>query len=265
MFGVGRRSRCGSDAPLRGCRAAGRDPRTRRRRDRCPGYTVMSWHWFGPVGGPACRGRRASSRRGCGSAAAPAAPAGSARCAGAAAPRQDAAPRRLRRTAGRARCAAAGAPARPPRPAAGTALRRVLRRALRSGLRRRDRKILKMRGELTIAAFAGIRERHLDHFEPEARRVRIVRYRRPRSPAARRPNGRATCPTRRCRRCPCRPAASPPCACAIHGTSARSSRASAPTCPRCRRCGCRARDPCSPDRARRRSRSPCGCRSLPTT
>ena len=31
-----------------------------------------------------------------------------------------------------------------------------------------------MRGELTIAACSGVRERHLDHFDAEERRVRIV-------------------------------------------------------------------------------------------
>ena len=126
--------------------------------------------------------------------------------------------RRRRAGAARHRGAGGGAPAlgagapRPPRTAAArldAAGRR--RQAVEDARRADDRRLLRRR------------ERHLDHFEAEARRVRIVdRAVRAAGQLVRRAHA-APSRTRRCRRSPCRSDRSPRCACASRGRSARWS------------------------------------------
>src|SRR6187551_2026488 len=115
------------------------------------GYTVTSWHWLGPVGGPWLPRPRPPAAAGCPApatcgaapgcplpaAAGVVAPAGAA-APGAAAPGAPAAP-------GAAAAAPGAPPGAPPRPLT----------ASRSGLRGATGRPLNTRGELTIAACDG--------------------------------------------------------------------------------------------------------------
>ncbi len=106
--------------------------------------------------------------------------------------------------------AAAGAPAGGAalqhRSAAAAALRVRGRAPPRPGSTRRGggARPVKMRGELTIAAFCGAASGTLITSRRKRARVRDRRRGRPCSPAARRPNARRPSRRRRCRRCPCR-------------------------------------------------------------
>ena len=85
-------------------------------------------------------------------------------------------PRRRRRRSGRRRASAA-APrfaARRRCAAAAASRSRLIRRVALVALAAATGRPWKMRGELTMAAVTGALQRHLDHFEAEARRVRIV-------------------------------------------------------------------------------------------
>ena len=96
----------------------------------------MSWHWFGPVGGPCGPRPRPPPGAAAPAPAAAGAPAGGAPAAAAPAGGAPAAP---------AAPGAAAAPGAPPRPLT----------ASRSGLLGATGSLLKMRGELTIAAVCG--------------------------------------------------------------------------------------------------------------
>ena len=98
-------------------------------------------------------------------------PRRSTRRAAPAAPHRRHLPRRTARGTRGCRSRAAGAPAPRPRPRAACSAASA---ADRSGLRGAGARPVKMRARSTIAAFCGAVERHLDDFDPELRRIRIV-------------------------------------------------------------------------------------------